>query len=185
MLHTSLRLDRPNRLDKLLATGFELRPYSALDLPFKLALAHYLAIDSPAWAAHLMVRLHRPSAAQARATLAEALPRLEAAYGTRLFGVAHLDPQVLKAAVMKDPELADDFPSWDSYHAWYTSYSDMPQHPAADRWPVILSSDDRETLQEGWHRLHCYLRRGDNTIPAVFFPQPRHLACHQALAVAA
>jgi hypothetical protein len=40
---------------------------------------------------------------------------------------------------------------------------------------VILSSSDDETLQDGWHRLHSYVRAGHADIPAVFYPEQRHL----------
>lgn len=59
---------------------------------------------------------------------------------------------------------------WDSfaeYHKWYTQY-EMPDHGPENRWPVTLSPYyEEEVLDDGWHRLHDYYRKGHSTIPVV------------------
>lgn len=62
------------------------------------------------------------------------------------------------------------FRDFDEYHEWYVSQGKMPDHPTAALWPVILSSTPDETLQDGWHRLHDYYRKGIEMVPAVYFP---------------
>jgi len=43
---------------------------------------------------------------------------------------------------------------------------------------VLLSYDNYETLTDGWHRLHSYMRDGADEIPALFYPLSHHLvAC--------
>jgi hypothetical protein len=83
----------------------------------------------------------------------------------------------LKSAIMADKELAEDWPSWAVYHEWYCHPANggVPNHPRDDRWPVILSSANAETLQDGWHRFHCYVQQRACDVPAVFFLQARHL----------
>ena len=56
----------------------------------------------------------------------------------------------------------------DDYAAWYAEATDVPDHGPDQRWPVLLSDNDEETLVDGWHRLHSYLRAGHADIPCVF-----------------
>lgn len=106
----------------------------------------------------------------------QALEDYQRHYGDEVFGVANLAAQRLKEAVMCDEDIAHSYPNWDAYTQSYCSSGDVPEHAGDDLWPVMLSQDDYETLQDGWHRLHSYLRAGHQTIPAVFSPCDRHLA---------
>jgi hypothetical protein len=82
------------------------------------------------------------------------------------------------AAVIQDPEIAGYWADWKSYHDGYCAphAGGVPDHPRTNRWPVILSSTNEETLQDGWHRLHCYVRQRARLIPAVRYPKPHHAA---------
>ena len=163
-----------NRMDRLLGDAYRILPFSALELPYQLSVAHYMAVDGEAWADILPVWRVRLTPAEVRAELTRWMPEFVAQVGQSLFGVALLESQAVRDAVMQDAELSRDFQCWDDYHAWYNTGS-VPDHPTTDRWPVILSDHNDETLQDGWHRLHCYLRRQDETIPVVFYPRERHL----------
>ena len=90
--------------------------------------------------------------------------------------MAPLPTSTLKQAVLGDEEL-NVWPDWAAYHNWYCLPGSglIPDYPKQGRWPVILSNDPSETLQDGWKRLHCYAGRGARIVPAVFFPEARHL----------
>ncbi len=165
----------PSLLDRMLQHGYSVVPFEALDLPHKLAIAHYMAIDGEAWSDALPSGFWRPTDAEKRRVLTDCMPRFDELYGDVRFGVALLPSQAVRDAIMQTVELAQDFASWDDYHAWYTAAGDMPEHGPSDRWPVLLADHEGEALQDGWHRVHCYLARGDADIPAVFYPRERHL----------
>lgn len=95
-------------------------------------------------------------------------------YGESPFGVIDIPAHRLKQAIMTDPELTTQYSSWEEYSAWYCGVGDVPEHGLKKRWPVILSQDNSETLLDGWHRFHSYVRSGCADIPAVFFPAVRH-----------
>lgn len=167
-----------SRLDLLLAGRHEVKRYAELPRPHQLALAHYMAVDGEAWENLLKLPSRRNSKESIRTALIEALPRYVGQYGECLFGAALLPTRDVLASIIRDPELAGDWPDWKTYHAWYcqpSSAGGVPDHPRRNRWPVILSSTDDETLQDGWHRLHCYVRQGAKAIPAVFYPKARHM----------
>jgi hypothetical protein len=81
-----------------------------------------------------------------------------------LFGIGKLPTRALIDEVMRDEEL-DDWPSWREYHAWYLSLGHVPFHQ--QRWAVILSKDNYETLEDGWHRFHSYVRDNRRVVAAV------------------
>lgn len=67
--------------------------------------------------------------------------------------------------------------TWEAYHQWYlTSGGNHKGHGAFKRvrevWPVILGQSPGEALQDGWHRLHLYVKHGLAEIPALIFIRP-------------
>jgi len=113
--------------------------------------------------------------ARLKELLEAALPEFVREYGDVPFGVATVPTDAMKASVMADDEIRDDFESWDAYQAQYNAGATAPEHGRTDRWPCIMASHEDETLQDGWHRFHSYCRAGDVDIPVVFYPEQRHL----------
>lgn len=168
----------PSRLDTLIKGRHRIERYADLPQPHQLALANYLAFEQRGWAPELVIDGIRDKRGLS-AALVQALPALVERYGERLFGMARLPASEVKRAVMGDVDVdLDVWPNWAAYHAWYClpASGPVPDYPKQGRWPVILSNHPAETLQDGWHRLHCYARQGARVIPAVFFPEARHLA---------
>jgi hypothetical protein len=168
---------KQSRQDQLLAGDFNIVAYADLARPHQLALAHYMAVDGEAWESLLKLPAGRNSPRAIRKALAKALPEYVTRYGPVQFGVAMLKATDVIKSVAGDTEIAEDWPDWKAYHQWYCGQDSGPavDHPRRNRWPVILSTFDDETLQDGWHRLHCYIRQGARKIPVVFYPQPHHL----------
>ena len=102
------------------------------------------------------------------------LPWFKKTYGSKKFGYVEIPMEVLTDEVMRDEWMSSDMPGmkdFEQYHRWYLKQGGMPDHPTTQLWPVILSSDyEEETLQDGWHRLHDYYRKGIEIVPAVYFP---------------
>lgn len=84
-------------------------------------------------------------------------------------GITVIPMQDLQREIVRrfDPEEVPftDFPA---YHRWYVSNGGIPQHKSV--WPVILSQEDTEVLEDGWHRFHSYVRRGLKFVPVAYFP---------------
>lgn len=166
------------RMDLLVANNSTAQHFEDLPVPYQLAIVFFMAVDGDAWD---RVDLPLLTEENQHAVLTEMLPMYREMYGNTVFGVATLSTAALQASVMADPEIADSFASWDEYHRAYLS-GGAPEHPETDRWPVILSDEDSETLRDGWHRFHSYVRDGAVEIPVVFFPRMQHLSDDSAAA---
>jgi hypothetical protein len=73
------------------------------------------------------------------------------------------------ATVMACGDHVDYFGDWDAYHLWYLSEGGVPDH-GESRWPCIETQPPAlgaDYLDDGWHRLHSYIRAGDQTIPVL------------------
>tara|TARA_Y100001972_G_scaffold115322_1_gene151887 strand:- start:3281 stop:3790 length:510 start_codon:yes stop_codon:yes gene_type:complete len=68
--------------------------------------------------------------------------------------------------MLTHPEISNDFPSFDEYSRWYKAGGGVPSYAQDSVWPCILSGND-EVLEDGWHRLHCYVSGGAAEIPVV------------------
>lgn len=154
-----------SRTDSLIGDRFRVLQFRNLPLSHQLAIAWYMAIDGQAW--DYFIDENISEAEEVKAALVVAMPNYVREYGETLWGTADLPVDRVKTAVMADEEISSSFHSWDDYAVWY---GDVPEHGPANRWPVLLSSSDYETLQDGWHRLHSYIRAGHTDIPAVFYP---------------
>jgi hypothetical protein len=72
--------------------------------------------------------------------------------------------------VMSSGDHVDDFDGdWETYHDWYVSRGNLPDH-GTSRWPVIEASIEARNadygyLDDGWHRFHSYVLAGDTHIP--------------------
>lgn len=156
-----------SRLDALIGSSYSIQKFANLALHVQRAILEYMA-DRELWD-----YFFEGANEVTDAVIAATLPRYIEKYGDDEFGVAQISTQDMKAAIMGDPEIAHDHRDWDSYHTWFCS-TGVPDHPEADRWPVLLSAGEEETLEDGNHRFHSYVRAGAVTIPAVFFPEKRH-----------
>lgn len=159
------------RMDSLIGNRYQVQSFEQLPLTHQLAIVWHMAVDGDAWDG---VELPVLTEDGMKAYLADKMPDYITLYGNTLLGVVDLSVSDLRQAVMQDVEIRESFSSWEAYHDSYIQ-CDTPRHPVSNRWPVILSDDDGETLYDGWHRFHSYQRDGAQVIPAVFFPHPHHL----------
>ena len=155
------------RMNSLIGEDFRIHQFRSLPLSHQLAIAWYMAIDGQAWDCFIDENIRDEE--EAKAALMAAIPNYAIKYGDTLWGTADLPVDRVITAVMADEDISSSFHGWDDYAVWY---GDVPEHGPANRWPVILSSSDDATLQDGWHRLHSYIRAGHLDIPAVFYPLP-------------
>jgi hypothetical protein len=80
-----------------------------------------------------------------------------------------IDVELLKSSIMEDEDCHIDWNTFDKYHEWYQSRGNYDHDISKPLWPVIISSDSEDTLQDGWHRFHCYIAKGVKFIPALYF----------------
>lgn len=99
------------------------------------------------------------------------LKDLEKRLSKKRFGYSEVPTAILVRQIEEDPDIAGHFEIFEEYHRWYLDQGHTPDHPTKNRWPVILGPFDDETLQDGWHRLHDYYRKGARKIPVVWFPR--------------
>lgn len=151
------------RIDALTIPNGKQICFRDLPLSHQLAVVHWMAVDGEAWDV-----LFEDFPGELKEQLQASMPLYVAQYGDQQWGVVDVPAEAIKAAIMQDPEIADDHSTWESYHQWYLEASDVEDHGRSNRWPVILSSDNEETIMDGWHRLHSYMRAGDATVPALF-----------------
>lgn len=165
-----MNLDRRNAL---IAHSPDVRilPFGELPVPAQLALVWYMAVEGSAWAEIKMPDLYDMTPEQEKAALLEHLPLFAKHFYSEPVGLGMIGTAALQNAIMQDPELCEGHESFDAYHQRYLSAGDVERHPQEGRWPVILSNDPAETLIDGWHRLHDYIRSGATEIPFVYFPE--------------
>ena len=163
------------RLDILIGDNYEIRRFSQLPASHQMAITWFMAVEGEAWDD---VDLSEFGEDELKSAIKKLLPAYVQIYGDTLFGVATLNTASLQSAVMRDPEIEETFASWAEYHEDYLS-GGVPEHPDSGRWPVLLSDHDEETLRDGWHRFHSYVRAGDIEVPAVFYPSEHHLKTFQ------
>lgn len=160
-----------SRMDDLIAgKNYEILCFRDLPTTHQLALVRLRAVDGDAWEI-----FYDDSGVFDNSALIAALPDYVREYGDGLWGSVTLTSDCVKKAVMADEDIESSFSCWEDYAAWYNKAGDVPHHSNENRWPVILSSDDYETVFDGWHRLHCYMRDGHTDIPAIFLPDEQHI----------
>jgi hypothetical protein len=148
----------------------------------QLALIHYMAIDGEAWdGPEKMYDAFRKAHAhtfgsdeynkamdKACKKVKDSLPHFVKNYGEVVFGyIERLDLKELIAQVMTDDDLTEQ--TWEEYHKWYMSKGTKHQ-ARSNLYPVILSSWNGETLEDGWNRFHHYAERNLSYFPAIWFP---------------
>jgi hypothetical protein len=157
--------------------GGRIQPFRALLPAQQMAIAQYCSIAGVSWNAPLelwnWISRHRGK----RTPLAEELPKHMPCYleqhGEQLFGVVDIPTAELLPRIMEGYQLAEFHGDWAAYHAWYTSFGSTPDHDMTKPlWPVWFAIDhrDNEALEDGWHRLHDYVRKGMQVIPGVYTP---------------
>jgi hypothetical protein len=143
-------------------------PFKDLPVAAQLAMIHYMAIDGEAWDyTPLDGKLPDPSGK----TLIDSVPYYVAKYGDEMFGYhPGVDTKQIQSSIMLDVDIAIDWKNWQEYHEWYRVNCGGQDHDITKPlWPVILSSHDDETLQDGWHRFHCYSQKNVPLVPILYY----------------
>ncbi|WP_155293353.1 hypothetical protein [Comamonas testosteroni] len=149
------------RMDDLVGKDFKILAFRDLPLTHQLSIAQYMPLEEGA-------------ESETPASLKELLPAYLLQHGDGEWGVLNIAAERLKQFVMADEDRATGSETWEEYAAAYCAGGDVPHYAPDDRWPVFLSADDYETLLDGWHRMHSYMRSGFVDVPAIFAPEERH-----------
>lgn len=152
--------------------GGDVMPFQDLPVPAQLAMILYMAIDGEAW------QFPEGTGNWSLAKMEEEMPALltyfRKTYGKQRFGYVMIPMGALMGSILKDPWLTEikKFESHEDYDQWLHKQLGFrsTEYPPTNRWPVILSSMDDETLQDGWHRLHAYYHQGAKMVPAIYYP---------------
>lgn len=128
-------------------------------------MAWYMSVDGEAW----------EQAPDLKRDILDVLPWYRKEYGAQRFGYVELPTkEVIDAIWDVDEDLRNEFDTVNEWIKWYleSGGGGVPDHASSNRWPVILSGDafEGEVLQDGWHRLSDYIRKGARVIPALYYP---------------
>ncbi len=56
---------------------------------------------------------------------------------------------------------------WEAHHQETLATHPIPRYPRENRWPLIVSDDNPNYVDDGYHRLHSYMRDAATEIPTV------------------
>ncbi len=157
--------------------GGRVLPYRVLPLAHQMAIAQYCSIAEVSWNAPLelwsWLSRHKGTRAPLAAELAKHMPWFLDRYGEEVFGEVSIPTTELLPRIMQGFQVGGFHGDWKTYHNWYMSFGTTPDHDITKPlWPVWLAIDhrDNEALDDGWHRLHDYVRKGVRVIPSVYTP---------------
>jgi hypothetical protein len=184
-----MTVEKPARPEKLnlYQQGFDFVEFRDLPVPYQMAMAWYMAVDGEAWDDIIDYdAVEIPDDAQQgdhshdaayKATLRKLLPEFVAQYGDVEFGVATWSTEDLIASIAGDDGFREEEPDIEGTRSNFAEPIKgyfTTRYPETDRWPVIMSNEDDETLQDGWHRFHIYVSNGHKDIPVIFYPEEWH-----------
>lgn len=168
-----------SKVENLIAdNGGRVMSFKQLPREAQLAVAWYLAVDSPAWEmpeGHIggefrsewaeeerakgksvftrtLPRFHGEEDQSAR--FVELLPWFVEKYGNEPFGYVVIPMEQLAQTLKND----------------YWSPKSVAPHGETNLWPVILDREHGYVIEDGWHRLNRYRELGVENVPAVYFP---------------
>jgi hypothetical protein len=163
----------------LIGNNFQITTFAHLPVEHQLAVAWYMAVDNDAWSDTFGATQNKPEFDRrdpaSMAEFATHLPQFIKNHGTVPFGLNTITAQQAKQSLQHDAEALGVRLSFAEIHAEYLRNGDFPTYSDDKRWPVILGNGASATFQDGYERLHSYLRDGHETIPMVFFPDRKHL----------
>ncbi len=182
--------ERPKREEKLnlFEQGFEIVPYRDLPTAYQMAIAWYMAINGEAWddvINHDKVNIPEdvensddPRWHEGyKKAVTDHLPKFVKKYGKIEFGIATWTAESLISSISGDDTFKEDGIDLGgtraAFHKPMQNYF-TTEYPMENRWPVIMSSFEDETFQDGWHRFHIYVANGHEDIPVVFYPEDWH-----------
>jgi hypothetical protein len=151
------------RIDSLVADNYTVKSFADLPHHYQMALVWFMSIDGDAWDG---VDITSSTNDDVKKEITELMPKYIELYGKTEFKIATLNVQTIQNSIMCDEEISESFSNWDEYHKWYLSGA-TPKHPQNNRWPLILSNDDSETIRDDWHRFHSYVRDGATEIDVI------------------
>lgn len=168
------------RMDSLIGRRYSILKFADLPVHCQISTLWFNVIEGSGWS-DVAIPVWRDDK-EAKAGLIALLPEYIDHYGEVYFGLVTLSVDELKASIIQDEDFSSTWKNWEEFHASYgTGPSD---HPADNRWPVLLSYDNYETIWDGWHRFNSYIRDGATEVEAMFYPQMHHLAAHGLLPAA-
>lgn len=94
------------------------------------------------------------------------IPLFDKLYEDEIYFVYNIPTSDFKRFIQSETDILDDeFASFDEYHKEYNEANDA-SHSRLNRWPSIAECED-EGIIDGWHRIHDYIRNGDENLPLI------------------
>lgn len=175
----------------LFNSHFEILKFKDLPKPFQLAMAWYMAVDGEAWSdvwgdielPHWSNSFSNPRYhVEMRSLLESALPSLIDKYGDDEFGIGHWPTKDIIRSIAHDESIIEYQSTEQTINSYKKGREIGPalkgyyrsSYTEEDRWPVIISNFDDETLQDGWKRFSLYTQSGYAETPVIFYPNEWH-----------
>ena len=181
----SSELDRRQDKLQLFEQEFEIIKFRDLPVQCRMAVVWHMAVDGDAWSDvidHDVLPLPEGEPDDYTAwdriykkVIEELLPQFAMKYGDIEYGFAIWDTNSLLKAIAGDEGFQEYGIEGTRTHfqAPIQGYH-TTEYPDTDRWPVIMSDSDYETIRDGWHRFHIYVSNGHADIPVIFHPEEWH-----------
>lgn len=177
--------------EALFDNDFEILQFKNIYKSAQLAMAWYMAVDGEAWSdiwkdvslPYWKDSFSNPEYhAEMRSLLENALPSLIDKYGDVEFGIGHWPTSEIILSIAHDEQILADQSAQhtlETYKPGRETGSALngyyrTSYPEENRWPVILSNFDDETLQDGWKRFSLYTQSGYSHTPVIFYPNEWH-----------
>lgn len=180
-------IDNHKRPDKtqLYEQGFEIVKFRELPMSHQMAICWHMTVDGSAWSDVIDYDKHSmPDSADSsdaildkahKSILQQHMPDFLDRYGDLEFGVATWKTNALLETVASDEGFSDMGldRTREHFQQTITGYHITAYSPV-DRWPIIMSDEDYETIHDGWHRFQIYVSNGHTDIPVIFHPSEWH-----------
>ena len=159
--------DHP-RNNKLIENG-EMIKFALLPITAQNALIHYMSVDGAAWAVEKDWEdwkwgEGKPNTPEMREEALKDIEKFRSRFieefGEELFGYAEIDANVLHDSIKLDEDYEDSV---------FDAAITRKEEYEIPTWPVILSPYSYETLQDGWHRFHQYMKHKIEKIPVIWY----------------
>jgi len=155
----------PNKIAKKLSKKYgKIVSFRNMPLGFKLAMIWYMGIDGEAWNIPEEFCKHK-SEKKIQNTLKKNISYFDKEYGKKKFGIAFVPREEFELSLLKNFKTNPE-----------TTYNDLTEFLTGDinlhkdaSWPVILSEFEDELIQDGWHRMDCYLSKKIKMIPCIYY----------------
>ena len=188
-------------VNKLVKAYGKVQAFKNLPLGFKLAMIWYMARNGEAWTTpdqegnvdfdwgkkawtHRSITSQTMTEEKYKVFLTKNMAWFDKRYGHMKFKTAMVPHEEFRKSLLanfkSNPEMTH-IHTLKQFQELYQAGGSGVNHKDAS-WPVIFDDYGDSLLQDGWHRIHCYLNKGFPVIPCIgYLPKVNYEDPHLSL----